>query len=132
MTPRLSGQDLDALSHQVIGAAIEVHRHLGPGLLERAYVECLTAELRESGILVATELTLPLRYKNVVIDNAYRLDLLIEDELIVEVKAVEQLLPVHTAQLLTYLKMRSARLGLLMNFNHEVMRQGVKRVVNGL
>jgi len=132
VTQRLSEQDLDALSHQVIGAAIEVHRHLGPGLLERTYVECLLVELRAAGLSVVSELALPLKYKGVVVDNAFRVDLLVEDELIVEVKSVDQLLPVHTAQLLTYLKMRSARLGLLMNFNHEVMRQGIKRVVNGL
>jgi len=131
VTQRLFGEALDALSHRVIGAAIEVHRHLGPGLLEKAYTDCLAVELAEQGIAFQKEVFLPLRYKSVVVNNAYRMDLLVEDSLIVELKSCEQLLPVHSAQLLTYLKLTDLQLGLLMNFNLGVMRQGVKRVVNG-
>ena len=132
MTQRQLASEIDALSHQVIGAAIEVHRHLGPGLLENAYVQCLAVELEERGLRVAKEIGLPLRYKSLLVENAYRLDLLVEDSLLIEAKATEQLLPVHSAQVLTYLKLTGLRLGLLMNFNCEVMRQGIKRVVNGL
>ena len=131
MTQRYFGDELDALSHKVIGAAIQVHRHLGPGLLEKAYLDCLAIELAEAGITTDKEVVLPLRYKSVFVENAYRIDLMVENSLIVEMKSCEQLLPVHSAQLLTYLKLTGLQLGLLMNFNLGVMRQGIKRVVNG-
>lgn len=131
MTQR-TAEELSALSGEVIGAAIEVHRQLGPGLLEGCYVECLVAELAHRGIGAEKEVRIPLRYRDISIENAYRLDLLVEDELILEIKAVDGLLPVHSAQLLTYLKLANKKLGLLINFNVEVLRSGVKRVANGL
>lgn len=131
MTQR-TAEAMSLLSGEVIGAAIEVHRELGSGLLEACYLECLMAELAHRGIKVEKEVRLPLKYRDVSIENAYRLDLLVDDELIVEIKTVEGLLPIHTAQLLTYLKLAKKKLGLLINFNVEVLRSGVKRVVNGL
>jgi GxxExxY protein len=124
--------DFNELSGQVIGAAIEVHRQVGPGLLESAYVECLAWELEQSGLFVEREVIVPLRYKKLALAQAYRLDLLIDDCLVVEVKAVDKLLPIHDAQLLTYLRLMDKRLGLLMNFNVDVMRNGIKRLANGL
>jgi GxxExxY protein len=128
----MNADDLNTLSRQIIGAAIEVHRVLGPGLLESAYEECLAWELDGLGMAVERQVRLPIRYKDLVIDDAYRADLVIERELILEIKCVDELEPVHTAQLLTYLKMSGSRLGLILNFKAEVMRLGVKRVVNGL
>ncbi|MDP1734249.1 MAG: GxxExxY protein [Sulfuritalea sp.] len=124
--------DFNDLSGRVIGAAIEVHRQVGPGLLESAYVECLGWELEQSGLRVEREVIVPLRYKKLILAQSYRLDLLIDDCLIVEVKAVDKLMPIHDAQLLTYLRLMDKRLGLLMNFNVDVMRNGIKRLANGL
>ncbi len=132
MTQRMSIDAINALSNKIIGGAIEVHRHLGPGLLEKTYAECLAVELHHLGLLCQRETSMPLRYRNLLIENAYRLDFLIENELVVEIKAVENLLPIHSAQLLTYLKLNGSRLGLLINFNVEVLRDGIKRIVNGL
>ena len=123
---------LDELSHTVIGACIEVHRLLGPGLLESIYVECLAAELSRLEIPVKREVIVPIRYKGKTLSKPLRLDLLVDDCLIVEAKSVDTLLPVHSAQLLTYLKMTDVKLGLLLNFNVVVMRDGIKRIVNGL
>lgn len=123
---------LDELSHKVIGACIEVHRLLGPGLLEAVYIECLASELSEQEIKVQREMILPIRYKGKELAKPLRLDLLVDNCLIVEAKSVDALLPVHSAQLLTYLRLTNLKLGLLLNFNVEVMRQGIKRVVNGL
>ncbi len=123
---------LDELSHKVIGASIEVHRLLGPGLLESIYLECLESELSEQGIRVKREVSIPLNYKGKVLSKSLRLDLLLEDCLVVEAKSVDMLLPVHSAQLLTYLRITKLKLGLLLNFNVVVMRDGIKRVVNGL
>ena len=120
------------LSGSVIGAAIEVHRHVGPGLLESAYVECLGWELEQSGLRVERQVVVPLRYKSLRLPQAYRLDLLVDDRLIIEVKAVDKLMPIHDAQLLTYLRLLDKRLGLLMNFNVDVMRKGIRRLANGL
>jgi GxxExxY protein len=132
VTQRKSSEELNALSREIIGGAIEVHRQLGPGLLEATYSACMAAELKYLGMRVAREVLLPLRYRDVAVDNAYRIDLLVNDELIIEVKAVGELLPVHSAQLMTYLRLSGSRLGLLMNFNVEVLRNGIKRVANGL
>ena len=121
---------LNELSHKVIGAGIEVHRLLCPGLLEAVYVECLASELSEQGIEVRREVIVPIRYKGKALASPLRLDLLVENCLIVEAKSVDTLLPVHSAQLLTYLRMTEQKLGLLLNFNVEVMRQGIKRIVN--
>jgi GxxExxY protein len=118
-----------ALTERVIGAAIEVHRHLGPGLLEGAYEECLCRELRDHGMLVARGVPLPLQYKGARLHQSYRLDLVIGREVVVEVKAVRQLLPIHEAQLLTYLRMSGLRLGLLLNFNTPLLRDGIRRLV---
>ena len=123
---------IDELSHKVIGAAIEVHRMIGPGLLEAVYVECLESELSDQGIRVQREVIVPIRYKGKELAKPLRLDLLVDNCLIVEAKSVDTLLPVHSAQILTYLRMTDLKLGLLLNFNVEVMRQGIKRIVNGL
>jgi GxxExxY protein len=113
----------------VIGAAIEVHRHLGPGLLESAYEECLCWELKQAGLAVRRQVPLPVLYKEVKLDVGYRLDLVVEDRLIVELKTVESLLPIHEAQLLTYLKLSGLKTGLLLNFNSAVLKNGIKRLV---
>jgi GxxExxY protein len=118
------------ISEKVIGAAIEVHRHLGPGLLESVYDECLCYELSQRGLQVQRQLEVPVVYKGVKLDFGYRVDLLVEDSVIVEIKSTESLLPVFAAQLLTYLKICRKRIGLLINFNVPVLRNGLKRVAN--
>ena len=119
------------LSGQVIGAAIEVHQALGPGLLESSYQACLSHELTLRGLAWIQQKEIPLQCKGVCLNSAFRIDLLVEGRLVVEVKAIEALTPVHHAQLLTYLKLLHLRLGLLINFNVETMARGVRRVVNG-
>ena len=121
---------LDQISRRIIGAAIEVHRHLGPGLLESAYESCLVFELRQLGLKVEEQKSLPVVYKEVQLDCGYRLDMVVEDEIIVEIKAVEKLLPIHEAQLLSYLRLAKKRVGLLMNFHVPVLKNGLKRIVN--
>ena len=121
---------LDQISHRIIGAAIEVHRHLGPGLLESAYQSCLIFELRQLGVKLEEQKPLPVVYKQVKLDCGYRLDLIVEDEIIVEIKAIEKLLPIHEAQLLSYLRLAKKRVGLLMNFHVPVLKSGLKRIVN--
>jgi len=121
--------EFDALSNKVIGLAIEVHRVLGPGLLENTYKQCLVYEGINSGLKVLTEVELPVCYKNVQIACGYRIDLLIEDKLILELKCVEKLLPIHEAQLLTYMKLANIKTGLLINFNEKMLKQGIKRFV---
>jgi GxxExxY protein len=118
-----------ALTEAVIGAAIEVHRALGPGLLESAYGACLFHELSMRGISFRKELDLPLSYKGVKLDCGYRLDLVADDHVVVELKAVEQITPIHEAQLLTYLRLSGLRVGLLLNFNVAMMRDGITRRV---
>lgn len=117
------------LSEAVIGAAIEVHRELGPGLLESVYESCLAHELESRGIEHRRQVSLPVRYKSQTLDIGYRLDLLVNDRLIVEVKSVDRLEPVHEAQLLTYLKLSDIRVGLLVNFNVPVLTKGIVRRV---
>jgi GxxExxY protein len=117
------------LSERVIGLAIEVHRRLGPGLLESAYEECLCFELQSAGVGYRRQVALPIIYKTVRLDCGYRMDLLVEDQLIIEIKAVEQLLPIHSAQMLTYLRLSGRQVGLLINFNSVVLKDGLKRVV---
>lgn len=121
---------LDEISHRIIGAAIEVHRHLGPGLLESAYQSCLAFELKQLGLKVEEQKPLPVVYKQVKLDCGYRLDMVVEDEIIVEIKAIEKLLPIHDAQLLSYLRLTKKRIGLLMNFHVPVLKNGLKRIVN--
>ncbi len=112
------------LTERVIGAAIEVHRALGPGLLESAYEECLCHEFHLRGISFERQVPLPVEYKHVKLDCGYRLDLVVEDALVLEIKCVESVLPVHEAQLLTYLKMTGKRVGLILNFNVPVLARG--------
>jgi GxxExxY protein len=119
------------ISDGVIGAAIEVHKALGPGLLESAYEACLRRELDLRGIGYEQQQPLPVEYKGERVDCGYRLDLIVEGMLVVELKSVEELLPIHEAQLLTYLRLTGIHLGLLINFNVPVLRQGIKRMVNG-
>ncbi len=124
-----AGRFLDC-SEQVIGACIEVHRHLGPGLLESAYEQCLAHELKQLGIPFVRQHPIPVAYKGLALDYGYRLDFLVADEVIVELKATEQLLPVHEAQVLTYLKLTGFRTGLLVNFGAETLRRGLRRLTN--
>jgi GxxExxY protein len=122
---------LNELTGKVIGACIEIHRELGPGLLESAYEECLAYELTRAGLRFERQRSLPVRYKEVQLDCGYRLDFVIEGMLIVELKAVSDLQPIHEAQVLTYLKLDKKSLGLLINFNVPTLKQGVRRVVCG-
>ena len=124
--------DEDAISNQVIGAAIEVHRALGPGLLESAYEECLCRELSLRDVEFERQKALPVVYKGVNLDCGYRLDIVVSQRVILELKSVSRIEPIHEAQLLTYLKLSELKLGLLLNFNVPVMKQGVKRIVNTL
>lgn len=124
--------DANRVSNLVIGACIEVHRALGPGLLESAYEQCVSHELGLRGISFARQRAVPVEYKGIRLDAAYRLDLVVEHGVIVELKAIDALLPVHQAQLLTYLKLTGLSLGLLLNFNVPILRDGIKRVVNRL
>jgi GxxExxY protein len=123
---------VNQLTGAIIGAAIEVHRALGPGLLESAYEECLCKELALRRIPFERQRSLPVQYKGVHLDCGYRLDLLVADTVVVEIKAVENLLPIHEAQLLTYLKLGGWKVGLLINFNVPILKQGVRRRVLGL
>jgi GxxExxY protein len=120
------------LSRIVFDAGLKVHKALGPGLLENAYEECLYYEIQKSGISVEKQKALPLIYDEVKLDAGYRVDLLIDDKLIVEVKAVRELNDLHLAQVLTYLKLSGCKLGLLINFNTVLFKDGVRRVVNNL
>ena len=120
---------LDSITRRIIGAAIEVHRRLGPGLLESAYEICLAFELRHMDFNVDVQRPLPVIYREVKLDCGYRLDLVVEDS-VIEIKAVEQLAPIHVAQLLSYLRLSGKRVGLLINFHVRVLKNGLKRVVN--
>jgi len=119
--------ELNKLSEQIIGAAIEVHRALGPGLLESAYEECLCRELALRSIPFERQRSLPVQYKGVKLDCGYRLDLLVDESVVVEIKAVESVQPIHEAQLLTYLKLGGWKLGLLINFNVPILKEGIRR-----
>jgi GxxExxY protein len=123
-------KDTNRLTGEVIGAAIEVHKRLGPGLLESAYEECLCRELELRGIHYERQKELPIEYKGVKLDCGYRLDIVVEESLILELKACEQLEPIHEAQLLTYLKMTGIEVGLLINFNIPILKDGIRRLVN--
>ena len=123
---------INDLTNQIIGAAIAVHRDLGPGLLESAYEACLAFELAKRGLRVEQQKPLPVHYQGVDLDCGYRIDLLVEKRVIVELKAVERLEPIHNAQLLSYLKLSGLRLGLLINFNVLVLKNGIKRIALGL
>ena len=122
---------MDELTGKIIGAAIEVHKALGPGLLESVYEECLCRELSLRGLPFRRQVEMPIEYKGVKVACNLRLDILVAEAVVVEVKAVEQVMPVHEAQLLSYLKLGGWRTGLLINFNVPVLKDGVKRMVNG-
>lgn len=119
---------LDSLAREVVDSAFQVHRALGPGLLETVYEQCLTRELAKRGMEVKRQVSVPVVYDGEVIDTAFRLDLLVADEIVVEIKSVEKVAPVHKAQLLTYLKLSGKRLGFLINFNVPLIRDGISRL----
>jgi len=118
------------ISNKIIGLAIEVHRSLGPGLLESAYQECLYYELKNNGLKVEKEKPMPIVYKDMKLDHGYRIDLLVEHKVVVEIKTVDTLIDVHFAQVLTYLKLGNYKLGLLINFNVPLLKNGIKRIIN--
>lgn len=122
-------KELDALAKVVVDAVFKVHRSLGPGLLESAYQSCLEIELKNRAVKFQSQVSLPVIYEGVTIEDAYRADLLINRALVVELKAVEQLLPVHQAQVLTYLRLSGLRLGLLINFNTPLIKNGIRRII---
>ena len=122
-------EQLNMLSGRIIGAAIEVHKHLGPGLLESAYEECLIYELVKDGLSVRRQEPVPILYKEVKLEFGYRIDILVENLVVVELKAVDTLLPVHEAQILTYMKFARKKLGLLINFNVTLLKNGLRRYI---
>ena len=121
---------LNGIGNEIIGAAIEVHKELGPGLMESVYQYCLIEELSKRGLSVESELELPLVYKGKEIGKTFRIDLLVEDDIVIELKSVEELKPIHEVQLVTYLKLTNKPIGLLMNFNVPLLTKGVKRKIN--
>ena len=123
-------EKLNEITGMIISAAINVHRTLGPGLLESAYEACMVYELAQAGLKVEQQKPLPIVYREVKLECGYRLDLMIEDEVIREIKSIEKLMPIHQAQLLSYLKLSECKVGLLINFNVKVLKDGIKRVVN--
>ena len=122
---------LNRLTEQIIGAAIEVHRHLGPGLLESAYETCLAYELEQLGLAVERQRAIPLVYKEIRLDQGYRLDLLVEQKVVVELKVVDKITPVHEAQVLSYLRLSGCKVGLLLNFNVKLLKDGIRRFIMG-
>ncbi len=120
------------ISNKVIGIAIELHKKLGPGLLESVYENALAYDLKEAGLRVSQQVSMPFMYKEIKMDIGYRLDLIVESKLIIEIKSVEVLAPVHYAQLLTYLKLSDLKLGLLVNFNTKLLKDDIHRIVNNL
>jgi len=121
---------INRITDKIIGCGIEVHKGLGPGLLESAYEECLCFELNQKGLKFERQVPLPVVYKDVKLDCGYRMNIVVENLVIVEVKAVERLIPIHDAQLLSYLKMDDKKVGLLMNFHVPILKKGLKRIVN--
>ena len=126
----MTKEQLNELSYKIIGAAIEVHKEIGPGLLESVYEACLIEELRMRGLKAEQQVELPIVYKGKKLNKTYRVDIFVENEIIVELKCVEELHPIHEVQLVTYIKLANKRLGLLMNFNVTQMTKGIKRKVN--
>lgn len=126
----MNDEVLNSLSRQVIGSCIEVHKLLGPGLLESVYTECLCLELDSQGIKYLRESIIPVEYKGSIIETLLRADIIVEDQIIVELKSVNDMIPIYDAQLLTYLKLSNRRLGLLINFNVLLLKDGIKRIVN--
>jgi GxxExxY protein len=121
---------LDSITRRIIGAAIELHRRLGPGRLESAYETCLAFELRQMGLKIEQQKALPVVYRDVKLDCGYRLDLVVEDSVLVQIKAIEQRAPIHDAQLLSYLRLSEKRVSLLINFHVRVLKNGLRRIVN--
>jgi GxxExxY protein len=124
--------DIEAVAKDIVDAAFKVHKEFGPGLLESAYQQCHAYELRKRGRKVLTEVVLPIIYDGQNIDAGYRIDMIVDDMIIVENKTVESILPIHTAQLITYLKLKDCRLGFLINWNVKLIKNGIKRVANGM
>ncbi|NET61470.1 MAG: GxxExxY protein [Symploca sp. SIO2E6] len=122
-------EEIENIARECIGAAIEVHRELGPGLLESAYEHCLHYELARRGIESRRQVAQPISHKELSLDEGYRIDLLVSETLLVELKAVDQITPIHQAQLMTYLKLHNSRLGLLINFNSRLLKDGIRRVI---
>ena len=122
-------RQIDPLSSNVIGLAIKVHRALGPGLLESAYEECFAYELEQNGIPFGRQVPLPIVYEKVRLECGYRMDLVVDGQLLIELKSVERILPIHEAQIITYMRLSGCRVGLLLNFNTEALRHGLKRFV---
>lgn len=118
------------LSNKIIGCAIEVHKSLGPGLLESAYQTCLFEEIKNNGLLVSREVPMPIVYKDIKLDHGYRIDLLVENKVVIEIKTVEAFSDVHLAQVLTYLRLGNYKLGLLINFHTTLLKSGIKRIIN--
>ncbi|NQT65035.1 MAG: GxxExxY protein [FCB group bacterium] len=123
---------LEEIGKQIVDAAYQVHKELGPGLLESAYERCMVVELLDRGLKIARQVKLPIKYKGKLVEEGYRLDLLVEDEIIIELKTVEIVLPVHIAQLISYLKLSDKRLGYLINFKVDLIKNGIQRKVNKL
>jgi len=121
---------VDQLSEKVIGAAIRVHRELGPGLLESAYEICLAYELQNAGLMIEIQKPLPVVYRGVKLDCGYRMDIVVEGKLVLELKALEKILPIHEAQLLSYLRLSGISLGLIINFHSQLLKDGIKRLVH--
>lgn len=121
--------DYNEISFEIIGSSIEVHKNLGPGLLENIYEECLCFELNEKGIKTQRQVILPVNYKSKILDLGYRADIMVDDQVIIELKSIEDFHPIHEAQILTYLKLSKCKLGLLMNFNVTKMRNGIRRFI---
>jgi GxxExxY protein len=127
-----TNEELEAIAKIIVDAIIQVHRTLGPGLMESTYQKCLEHELRKRGIIVHCEVTLPVNYDGIKIESGYRIDMLVENAIIIENKMVESILPVHKAQLLTYLKLSNCKIGFLLNWNVALMKNGITRMVNNL
>jgi GxxExxY protein len=132
MSKHKENESLNCLTEKIIGCAIQVHKTLGPGLLESVYEECLCCEMKLSGIKFERQKTLPIQYYDMILESGLRLDVLVENRVILEIKAIEGILPVHKAQLLTYLKLSGIKIGLLINFCVPVLKEGIIRMVNQL
>jgi GxxExxY protein len=128
LTETTESENADPLTYKIIGASIEVHKALGPGLLESAYEACLVHELHLRNLKVEQQKALPLRYKGLLLDCGYRIDLMVEDQVIVEIKSVKEIAPIHEAQLLSYLKLTKCSTGLLVNFNVKILKEGITRL----
>ena len=125
-------KDIEEIGKNIVHSAIKVHKSLGPGLLESVYQKCLTYELEKAGLTVACEVSLPVKYESIIIDAGFRIDMLIQQTVIIENKTVDKIAPIHEAQLLTYLKLADIKLGFLLNWNVPLMKDGIRRMVNKL